>query len=70
MESMVSKTFLKVIGFAGSAFLTIFAGIFGLLAVCCLFVAIVDADFLSAILTAFAGFIAWVLWSIRKDALL
>lgn len=67
---MVSKTFLKVIGVAGSALLTIFAGIFGLLAICCLFVAIVDGDFLSAVLAAFASFLAWMLWSIRKDTLL
>ena len=66
---MVSKTFLKVIGFAGSLMLTIFAGIFALLSITCCIVSIVEKDFMSVIGCAAAGFLAWMMWSIRKDTL-
>jgi hypothetical protein len=69
MESMVSKTFLKVIGFSASLLLTIFAGVFAMLSIGSLVMSIVDRDILSVILSAFAGFVAWMLWSVRKDAL-
>jgi hypothetical protein len=69
MESMVSKTFLKVIGFSASLLLTIFAGVFAMLSIGSLVMSIVDRDILSVILSAFAGFVAWILWSVRKDAL-
>lgn len=70
MESMVSKTFFKVIGFFASLLLTIFAGVFAMLSIGSLVMSIVDRDILSVILSAFAGFVAWILWSVRKDALL
>lgn len=66
---MVSKTFLKVIGFFASLLLTIFAGVFAMLSIGSLVMSIVDRDILSVILSAFAGFVAWLLWSVRKDAL-
>lgn len=66
---MVSKTFLKVIGFSASLLLTIFAGVFAMLSIGSLVMSIVDRDILSVILSAFAGFVAWMLWSVRKDAL-
>lgn len=69
MESMVSKTFLKVIGFSASLLLTIFAGVFAMLSIGSLVMSIVDRDILSVILSAFAGFVAWMLWSVRKDTL-
>lgn len=69
MESKVSKTFLKVIGFFASLLLTIFAGVFAMLSIGSLVMSIVDSDILSVILSAFAGFVAWMLWSVRKDAL-
>jgi hypothetical protein len=69
MESMVSKTFLKVMGFCGSLLLSVFAGIFALLALALMCVGIVEGDLLTASISAFAGFIAWVCWSVRKDTL-
>ena len=68
-ESMVSKTFLKVIGLAASLMLTLFAGLFAMCSLCCLFISIVEADFMSAIGCAATGFAAWMIWSIRKDTL-
>ena len=69
MESMVSKTFLKVIGFAGSVLLTIFSGLFALISLSCLVLSIIDKDVISVIGCLASGFIAWVMWSIRKDTL-
>lgn len=69
MESMVSKTFLKVIGFFPSLLLTIFAGVFAMLSIGSLVMSIVGNDILSAILSAFAGFVAWMIWSVRRDTL-
>ena len=69
MESMVSKTFLKVMGFAGSMFLTIFAGIFAMLSLGLLVVSIVEGDLFTAVASAACGFIAWIMWSVRKDTL-
>lgn len=66
---MVSKTLLKVIGFSASLLLTIFAGVFAMLSIGSLVMSIVDRDILSVILSAFAGFVAWMLWSVRKDTL-
>lgn len=69
-ESMVSKTFLKVIGFAGSLMLTIFAGLFAMASLSCLVMSVIQKDILSVILAAFCGFAAWMIWSVRKDTLL
>lgn len=66
---MVSKTFLKVIGFAGCVMLTIFAGIFAMCSLCCTIMSIIDKDILTVILAAFCGFVAWMIWSVRKDTL-
>lgn len=66
---MVSKTFLKVIGFAGCVMLTIFAGIFAMCALCCTIMSIVDKDILSVILAIFCALVAWIIWSVRKDTL-
>lgn len=68
-ESMVSKAFIKAIGFAGCVMLTIFAGIFAMCALCCTVMSIVDKDIFSFILAAFCGFVAWMIWSVRKDTL-
>ena len=66
---MVSKTFLKVIGFAGSLMLTIFAGIFALVSISCLCMSVIEADVICAIGCMASAFIAWMMWSIRKDTL-
>lgn len=68
-ESMVSKTFLKVVGVAGCLMLTIFAGLFALMSISCLVVSIIEKDIMSVIGCLATGFIAWVTWSIRKDTL-
>lgn len=69
MESMVSKTFLKVIGFAGSVLLTLFSGAFAMLSLFALVMSIVDGEFVSFVGCVGAGIAAWILWSIRKDTL-
>lgn len=69
METMVSKTFTKVIGFFASLLLSLFAGLFAMLSLSSLIMSIVDKDFLSVVLSAFAGFVAWMIWSVRKDTL-
>lgn len=69
MEEMVSKTFMKVLGLFGCLCLTVFSGIFAMVSLGCLFLSVVERDILTVILSAFAGFVAWVLWSIRKDTL-
>ena len=67
MESMVSKTFMKVMSFAASLFMTIMAGIFGLLSISCLVMSIIEKDLFTASASAATGFIAYALWSVRRD---
>lgn len=69
MEKMVSKTFMKVLGFAGSVLLTIYAGLFAMVSLAALCMSVIEKDFLSMVASAAAGFIAWMFWSIRKDTL-
>lgn len=69
MDSMVSKTFLKVLGFAGCVMLTIFAGLFAMCSLCCTIMSIIDKDIFSVTLAVFCGFVAWMIWSVRKDTL-
>lgn len=69
METMVSKTFIKVMGFLGSIFLTTMSGVFAMLSLFALIMSIVDKDFVSVIGCAGAGIAAWMLWSVRKDTL-
>ena len=66
---MVSKAFAKIIGFAGSLFLTIFAGMFGFISVSALIMSVIDKDILTVAASAAAGFLAWMMWDIRKDTL-
>lgn len=70
MEKMVSKTFLKVVGIAGSVLMTIFAGMFAMISLSALLVSVIEKDFFSVVASAAAGFIAWMFWSIRKDTLI
>lgn len=64
-----SKTFLKAIGFAGSLLLTLFAGLFAMVSLSAFVVSIIEQDLFSVMASAAAGFIAWMMWSIRKDTL-
>lgn len=68
-ESMVSKTLIKVISIGASIMLTVFAGLFAMCSLCCTIMSIVDKDIFSVILAAFCGFVAWIIWSVRKDTL-
>jgi hypothetical protein len=69
MKTMVSKTFNKVIGFAGCALLTLFAGMWGLVSVSALFISIIEGDMFSMIGCVAAGAAAWFCWSVRRDVL-
>lgn len=69
MESMVSKTFTKVIGFAGSLFLSLFAGLFGFISVSALVMSVIDKDILTVAASAAAGFAGWMCWELRKEPL-
>ncbi len=66
MESMVSKTFMKVMSFAASLFMTIMAGIFGLLSISCLVMSIIEKDLFTASASAAMGFIAYACWDARR----
>lgn len=70
METMVSKTLLKVIGFLSSLLLTVFAGMFGLTAIGMLVLSAIDKDIISVLISCVCAFIGWVCWSVRKDVLL
>lgn len=69
MESMVSKTFLKVVGFFASLLLTVFAGLFGLVSTSCLIMSIIEGDLLSASASIAAAVAAVFCWSMRKEVL-
>jgi hypothetical protein len=69
MESMVSKTFLKVIGFLGSLLLTLFAGMWGFVCVSALFISIIERDLASVVGCVAAGAAACFCWSLRKAPL-
>lgn len=68
-KTMASKAFMKVIGFAGCLLLTVFAGMFVMTALGLMVVSIVEGDLFTAIASAACGFIAWMMWNIRKDTL-
>ena len=69
MASMVSKAFAKIIGFAGSLFLTLFAGMFGFISVSALVMSVIDKDILTVAASAAAGFAGWMCWELRKEPL-
>lgn len=63
------KTFLKAIELAGCALLTIFAGLFGLLAICALVCSIIDGCLISAVASVASAFLSALCWSLRKTPL-
>lgn len=69
MKQKAIDTFIKVLGFIGSIYLTIMAGVFAIVSLCALVMSIVDKEFVSVIGCIGAGVAAWILWSIRKDTL-
>lgn len=66
---MVSKTFMKVIGFFASLLLTVFAGLFGLVSISCLIMSVIEGDLLSASGGVAAAVAAFMCWSVRRDVL-
>ena len=70
MKAMVSKTFMKVIGFAGCLFLTLFAGLWGFVSLSALFMSIIESDFFNMVGCVAAGAVAWFCWSLRKAPLM
>lgn len=58
---------LKAIDYATVAFLTLFAGLFALLAFVALVFTFVDGDVFNLIGTAAGSFLAWVTWTIKED---
>lgn len=70
MGKKLTNAAIKAIGFLGSALLTIFAGIFGLMAISALVLSIIEKDFYSVIGCLSCAVISWTMWSIRKDTLL
>lgn len=69
MEQMVSKTFMKVIGFAGSLFLTLFAGFWAFTSLAALFMSIIEGDLFTMIGCVAAGAAAWFCWELRREPL-
>lgn len=69
MKSMVSKTLIKVIGFAGSLLLTLFAGMWSLVSLSALFMSIIERDLMNIIGCVAAGAAALFCWSLRKEPL-
>ena len=69
MDSTVSRTFMKVIGFLGSLFLTLFAGLFGFICLSALFMSIIEGDLMNMVGCAVAGLVAYWCWSLRKAPL-
>lgn len=69
MKSMVSKTLIKVIGFAGSLLLTLFAGMWSLVSLSALFMLIIEHDLMNIIGCVVAGAAALFCWSLRKKPL-
>lgn len=61
--------FLKVIGFAGSLLLTLFAGVLALMAISIFIVSITDGDLIAAGASIACAFLSALCWSIRKNTL-
>ena len=66
MENMVSKTFLKAIGFAGALLLTLFAGIFGFISLSLLIISVIYGGLINVAGCVLFAVVAWVCWSVRR----
>lgn len=58
---------LKAIDYATVVFLTLFAGLYALLAFVALVFTFVDGEVFNLIGTATGSFLAWVTWTIKED---
>ena len=61
MESMVSKTFIKVINLFSRIFVALLIGLFAMIALCALFCAFTGDGLVGIAGAAAAAFIAWAL---------
>ena len=61
--------FLKVIGFAGSLLLTLFAGVLALMAISLLVISVIDLDLIAVGACIACAFLSALCWSIRKNTL-
>lgn len=69
MKTMVSKTFLKVMGILGYLLFCIFAGMSAGIALCA-FISMLSSNFIIGLFgTAGAALLSWMFWSIRKELL-
>lgn len=67
---MKKYTFLmKAIGFAGCLLLTLFAGLFALIALAVFVSSIIDFCLLGVVASVASAFVSALCWSIRKDVL-
>lgn len=69
MESKAIKTLSKVLGFASSLLLTLFAGVFAFISLTALFLSIVEGGFVNVVGCIAAAALACINWSVRKDPL-
>lgn len=68
-KTMVSKTFIKAIGIAGSILLTVFAGMFAMVGLTAFVMSVIEPSIIGFIGCAGLFFCAATCWSIRKDTL-
>lgn len=66
MEQMISKTFMKILNFFGSLLLTIFAGVFGLVALMILVESIINPSIFAVFGCAGFAFAGWACWGCRE----
>lgn len=69
MKEKTLDAIIRVLNIGASLLLTIFSGITAFLSLACLFMSIVDKSFVSFFGSVIFGFMACILWSIRKDVL-
>ena len=66
--SKANKIIGRVVSFGSSLLLTLFSGMFAFTALIGLFCSIVEKDLMNVIGASACGFLAWVLWNVRRDA--
>ena len=68
METKANKIIGRMVSFGSSLLLTLFSGMFAFTALVGLFCSIVEKDLMNVVGASACGFLAWVLWNIRRDA--
>lgn len=69
MKTKTLNLIITVLGYFGSLLLTVFSGLFAMISLSALVLSIIEKDLLSVVACGAAGFIAWMMWDIRKDTL-